>query len=78
MEVDFSFPFELFNDDDFITYALGDCELGNEGGISLSDLEKLCFSPLNEEADAYMGDVNPDTFLEGCLGFSKPDKRRQL
>ena len=73
MADEYRFPFQLLDDIDFFIHNEGSNETDGESGISLSELNRLCYPPINGEGDEYIGDVDPDVFLVNSLGLLVPD-----
>ena len=73
MADDYRFPFQLLNDLDFGIQVRGHPGPLVGVGFPLSELEKLCYNPINSESNAYTRDVDPDIFFQNTLELPLPN-----
>ena len=62
----FCFPFRNLNDIDFSNLIQGHQSSVNNG-FPISELDSLCYCPIDGEMDAYMEDVDPDNYFVNTL-----------
>ena len=73
MDPEYDFPFQFVDNSDLML-LIGSSEFvsASEEAIPLNELNKMCYNPINSDIDGYLGDVDPDNFLQGSMGLDVP------
>ena len=73
MDPVYEFPFQTVDHSDLMLLFVGSESVSaNEEIIPLNELNNMCYNPINSHIDGYLGDVDPDNFLQGSMGLDVP------